>query len=130
MKKGNITKYKLDPKNPPVADWTAFDAKSDEERHAAAMSDPDCPPATEEQLAKARRGPNLRALRHRLGLTQEEFAARYRLPLGTIRDWEQGTHKPDRAALVLLTVIAIDPEGVAKALDTQFGARFVGSAAE
>jgi putative transcriptional regulator len=50
-----------------------------------------------------------------LNLTQEEFAARLHLPLGTVRDWEQGTHRPDKAAQVLLTVIARDPDAVARA---------------
>jgi len=54
MKKGKITKFTLDPDNPPKTDWRAFDAMSEEERHQAALSDPDCPPLTEEQLARAR----------------------------------------------------------------------------
>jgi putative transcriptional regulator len=58
----------------------------------------------------------MRALRKKLNLTQEEFAARFHLPLGTVRDWEQGAHRPDKAAQVLLTVIERDPEAVARAL--------------
>jgi hypothetical protein len=53
----------------------------------------------------------------KLKLTQAEFAARFHLPLGTVRDWEQGAHLPDKAAQVLLTVIAKDPHAVARALD-------------
>jgi putative transcriptional regulator len=53
-------------------------------------------------------------------MTQEEFAAKFHLPLGTIRDWEQGAHRPDKAAQVLLTVIEKDPDAVARALDTEF----------
>lgn len=90
---------------------------SDEERHRAALSDPDAPPATEAELRGARRMPTVRALRKKLNLTQEEFAARFHLPLGTIRDWEQGAHRPDQAARVLLTVIEKDPDGVARALE-------------
>jgi putative transcriptional regulator len=116
MKKGSITRFKLNPKRPSKTDWRAFDAMSDEERHRAAVSDPDAVPATEAQLARARRVPTVRALRARLNLTQEEFAARFHLPLGTVRDWEQGAHRPDKAAQVLLTVIARDPEAVARAL--------------
>jgi putative transcriptional regulator len=118
MKKGSITKFKLNPKKPPKTDWRAFDAMSQEERHQAALSDPDCPPATAAQLARARRVPTVRALRKKLKLTQEEFAARFHLPLGTVRDWEQGAHVPDKAAQVLLTVIAKDPDAVARALES------------
>jgi putative transcriptional regulator len=118
MKKGSITRFRLDPKKPPKTDWRAFDAMSEEERHRAAVSDRDCPPATEAQLARARRVPSVRALRKKLKLTQEQFAARFHLPLGTVRDWEQGAHRPDKAAQVLLTVIAKDPDAVARALES------------
>jgi putative transcriptional regulator len=118
MKKEGITKFKLDPKRPPRTDWRAFDAMSEEERHRAALSDPECPPATEAQLTRARRVPTVRALRKKLNLTLEEFAARFHLPLGTVRDWEQGAHVPDKAAQVLLTVIARDPDAVARALES------------
>ena len=70
------------------------------------------------QLARARRVPTVRALRKKLNLTQEEFAARFHLPLGTVRDWEQGAHRPDKAAQVLLTVIAKEPDAVARALES------------
>ena len=117
MKKGSITKFKLDPKKPPKTDWRAFDAMTDAERHQAALSDPDARPATKAQLARARRVPSVRALREKLNLTQEAFAARFHLPLGTVRDWEQGAHRPDKAAQVLLMVIARDPDAVARALE-------------
>jgi putative transcriptional regulator len=55
MKRGGITKFKLNPKRPPKSDWRAFDAMSDEQRHQAAVADPDALPATEAQLARARR---------------------------------------------------------------------------
>ena len=117
MKKGSITRLRLDPKKPPKSDWRLFDAMSDEERHRAALSDPDAAPAAAAQLARARRVPSVRALRKRLNLTQEQFAARFHLPLGTVRDWEQGAHRPDKAAQVLLTVIAKDPDAVTRALE-------------
>jgi putative transcriptional regulator len=68
MKKGSITKFRLSPKKPPKTDWRAFDAMSEEERHQAALSDPDSQPATEAQLARARRIPTVRALRRKLKL--------------------------------------------------------------
>jgi len=51
-----------------------------------------------------------------LTLIQEEFAARFRIPLGTLRDWEQGRSEPDQPAKAYLTVIARDPQGVERAL--------------
>ncbi len=117
MKKESITKFRLDPKSPPKTEWRAFDAISEQERRRAALSDPVAQPATEKQLQGARRMPTVRALRKKLNLTQEEFAARFHLPLGTVRDWEQGAHRPDQAARVLLTVIEKDPDGVARALE-------------
>jgi putative transcriptional regulator len=86
------------------------------EIEAAAAADPDAWPFTSEELAKARRVPRVKTLRRALGLTQEEFAARYHIPLGTLRDWEQGRTEPDRPARAYLTAIAGDPEGVRRAL--------------
>ena len=107
-----ITQFDLDPTSAPTANWRRFDAMTEQERHAAALADPDCPPATEDQLASARRAPDIKAIRHALGLTQEEFARTFDLALGTVRDWEQGSHPPDSAARALLRVIAFSPETV------------------
>jgi putative transcriptional regulator len=82
----------------------------------AAAADPDARPMTPEQLAKAKRIPRIRTLRRALGLTQEEFATRYHIPLGTLRDWEQGRSQPDQPARAYLTLIAADPEGVSRRL--------------
>jgi putative transcriptional regulator len=71
------------------------------------------------RISRARRIPSVRALRKKLNLTQEQFASRFHLPLGTVRDWEQGAHRPDKAAQVLLTVIAKDPDAVAHALGSR-----------
>lgn len=60
--------------------------------------------------------PNPREIRARLNLTQEQFAERFPLRLGTIRDWEQGKKQPDSAAKVLLRVIDRNPEAVDQAL--------------
>jgi putative transcriptional regulator len=56
--------------------------------------------------------PDVRALRVRLKLTQPAFAKRFGLPVGTVRDWEQGRAAPDQAARVLLRVIEADPAAV------------------
>jgi putative transcriptional regulator len=97
-------------------DWDRLRAMTDEEVTAAAMADPDARPMTPEQLRTARRVPRAKTLRRALALTQEEFAARYHIPIGTLRDWEQGRCVPDQPARAYLAVIAHDPEGVKRAL--------------
>lgn len=87
-----------------------------EEIEAAAVADPDARPMAEDELRTARRIPRIKTLRRALCLTQEEFAARYHVPLGTLRDWEQGRTEPDQPARAYLTVIARDPDGVRRAL--------------
>ncbi|MBF0269209.1 MAG: helix-turn-helix domain-containing protein [Alphaproteobacteria bacterium] len=56
------------------------------------------------------------ALRRRLGLSQSAFAHSFGLDVTAIHAWEQGRRKPDRAARVLLAVIAKEPEAVRRAL--------------
>jgi putative transcriptional regulator len=97
-------------------DWARLRAMTDEEVMAAAMSDPDARPMTPEQLRSARRVPRTKTLRRALALTQEEFAVRYHIPIGTLRDWEQGRCEPDQPARAYLAVIAHDPEGVKRTL--------------
>jgi putative transcriptional regulator len=63
VKNGSITKFKLDPKKALKTDWRSFDSMGDEERHRAAPSDPDAEPVTAADLQRARRPPNVRALR-------------------------------------------------------------------
>lgn len=55
-------------------------------------------------------------LRERLGLTQKEFADKFKLSLSTIQNWEQGQNKPKGAAKLFLELIAHDPEFVANTL--------------
>ena len=97
-------------------DWSAFDALTDAEILEAARSDPDAQPLSDAQLARMKR-PNPKVVRRALGLSQEEFAARFRIPVGTLRDWEQGRVEPDQAARAYLMAIARIPDAVSKALD-------------
>ncbi|MEW6132011.1 MAG: helix-turn-helix domain-containing protein [Pseudomonadota bacterium] len=55
-------------------------------------------------------------LRKRLGLTQEQFAARFGFSVATLRHWERGDRKPQGAALVLLNLIDREPKAVMRAL--------------
>jgi putative transcriptional regulator len=97
-------------------DWSRADARTDEQNHAAALADPDAQPLTPERLVGMRQTPRLKIIRRALGLTQEEFAVRYQIPLGTLRDWEQGAKEPDQAARAYLRAIAGDPVAVQRAL--------------
>ena len=57
------------------------------------------------------------ALRRRMGMTQEQFAARFGFSVATLRHWERGDRAPQGAALVLLNVIKRAPEAVEAALN-------------
>jgi len=89
---------------------------TDAEVHAASMKDPDARPMTDAEWQAARKVPRAKTLRRALGLTQEEFAARFQIPLGTLRDWEQGRAEPDQPARAYLKVIAADAQAVQRAL--------------
>ena len=53
---------------------------------------------------------DVRGLRERLGLTREQFAWRFNLPVDTVEKWESGERRPDAGALAYLRVIAHDPD--------------------
>ena len=56
------------------------------------------------------------ALRRHMGMTQEQFAARFGFSVATLRHWERGDRTPHGAALVLLNVIKRAPDAVRAAL--------------
>jgi putative transcriptional regulator len=98
-------------------DWSRLDAMTAAQKHAAALSDPDNRPLSEADMKRMKRTPRAKIIRRALGLSQEDFAARYHIPLGTLRDWEQGRAEPDQAARAYLTVIARAPDVVFSALN-------------
>jgi putative transcriptional regulator len=59
---------------------------------------------------------DVQSIRKKLGLSQAEFSARFGIPPGTLRDWEQGRRVPEGPARVLLKVIENDPKAVERAL--------------
>jgi len=73
-------------------------------------------PRTKRQLARVKRITPVKRLRVELGLSQAEFAERFQIPLGTLRDWEQHRSEPDQAAQAYLKVIAADAQFVERAL--------------
>jgi putative transcriptional regulator len=54
--------------------------------------------------------PDVRAIREELGLSQQDFASAYRIPLATLKGWEQGRRQPDATAAAYLSVIARLPQ--------------------
>jgi putative transcriptional regulator len=59
---------------------------------------------------------DVRAIRRKLEMTQEEFAARFAIPLNTLRNWEQGARQPEGATRVLLILIDRIPQQIEEAL--------------
>ncbi len=97
-------------------DWTAADAMTVEDIHTAALADPDAQPMAAADFERVKPTPRTRIIRRALGLSQEAFATRFHIPLGTLRDWEQGRKEPDAAARAYLVVIGRNPTAVAAAL--------------
>ena len=60
--------------------------------------------------------PDVRAIREELGLSQQAFASAYRIPLATLKGWEQGRRLPDATASAYLSVIAHLPDAARAAL--------------
>ena len=59
---------------------------------------------------------DVKAIRGRLGLTQQQFATRFGFNITTLRHWEQGRRVPDGTARAYLRVIDREPQAVQKAL--------------
>jgi putative transcriptional regulator len=87
--------------------------------------------AAEEALAIARREADpssyrthlvpevdVRELRRRLGMTQQQFATEFGFSLARLRDWEQGRSRPDGALRAYLKVISREPKVVRRILET------------
>ena len=59
---------------------------------------------------------DVKAIHLKTGLTQQSFAARFGVSLGTLRHWERGDRQPHGPARVLMKVIDADPQAVLAAL--------------
>lgn len=60
---------------------------------------------------------DVKAVRAKVGMTQEQFAARFGFSTATLRHWERGDRTPRGPALVLLNVIERNPNAVIEALE-------------
>ena len=102
--------------------WARLRAKTDEEALAAARADPDAQSLEDRRigsLGPVEKSSLSKRTRWRMGMSQVEFAKTFRIPLGTLRDWEQHRREPDQAARAYLEVIAREPEAVKRALEAQ-----------
>lgn len=104
-------------------DWSRIAATTDAEIEHQIAADPDTAPVfSASELKRARRvvpapaADDVRAICRRLGLSQQQFAARYGFSVETVRNYEQGHRKPAGPARVLLKVIAAEPDAVTRAL--------------
>jgi putative transcriptional regulator len=96
----------------PKTDLRKFDAttEADIRRHMIEDGeDPDFVPTLKDIFTP-------RVIRKRLKMTQEEFARALRIPVATLRNWEQGRNALDPAARSLLMVVARNPKTVLAAL--------------
>jgi putative transcriptional regulator len=108
-----IVRYILAPANPPTMSHETkarLEAMTDEEITAAAESDPDNPPLTDQEFARIRAIRIARRARERTGLTQAAFAETFGVNLSRLRDIEQGRKTPDRVLVSFLALVADDPD--------------------
>ena len=94
-------------------------AMSATEVEEAARTDPDARPLSRADFPRMKQTPRAKIIRRALQLTQEEFSLRYRIPIGTLRDWEQGRAEPDQPTRAYLTLIARDPDRVHRILNAK-----------
>ena len=91
---------------PPDIDRERLDATTEEEIRRQAREDGEDPDASTDGYVLV---PRPEDVRRSLDMTQEAFAAFLRVPIGTVRNWEQGRTPPDPAARTLLALVAADP---------------------
>ena len=72
--------------------------------------------ASAKALDRGQRARLIRQTRTGLGLSQSEFATRFHVPVGTLRDWEQARATAPDFAIAYVRVIGQHPEMVAKAV--------------
>ena len=90
--------------------WRELNSMTDEEINAAALSDPDNPPLTREQLAQFRRPALVKRLRLELKMDRETFASVYGIPLETRHAWERHEAEPTPVEMAYLRLIEREPE--------------------
>jgi len=94
-------------------DTAKVDGFTDADIERMIAEDPDLAPPTETLIRLL----EVREVRKKLGLSQTAFARRLRIPVATIRNWEQGRTRTDPAIQALLRILDRIPESALSALD-------------
>ena len=99
--------------DPPKVDRVRMAATTEEDiaRHGREDGEPEEPLTTAAILVVP-----AATVRKQLGLTQPDFAALIGVPVGTVRNWEQGRVVPDAAARALLVILHREPNAAVRAL--------------
>lgn len=105
-------------------DLARLRSMTEEELTANALSDPDNPPLTKEELARMRpvnpvKEIDVKAVRDKMHLSQQKFASYFGVELRTLQDWEQHRCKPSQMARNFLLVISKEPKMVQRILGGQ-----------
>lgn len=66
-------------------------------------------------------GPDVKAIRAKTKLSQTKFAAKLRVPVATVRDWEQHRRSPDAPARTLLAMVDADPKAALDLIERMAG---------
>ena len=98
--------------------WARLRAKTNGQVLAEARADPSALPVEDRKtrVGRVARASLAKRIRWSLGMSQTQSAKTFRIPLGTLRDWEQHRRDPDQAAQAYLEVIAREPDAVRRAL--------------
>jgi putative transcriptional regulator len=111
-----------DPGNPPkfsAEERERLNAMTDADIIAAAESDPDYRPMTDEEWARGRTRWLARKAREASGLSQAKFAEAFHLKVRTVQGWETGRKVADESARAYLEVIRREPAIVQAVLARQ-----------
>ena len=98
--------------------WARLRSKTNDQVQGEAGADPIALPVEDRKsgsLGPVGRVSLAKRIRWSLRMSQAEFAKTFRIPLGTLRDWEQHRRDPDETTQAYLEVIAREPEVVRRA---------------
>jgi putative transcriptional regulator len=118
---GTVVRSRHDPTKPArlsSGQEARLDVMTEDEINAAALSDPDAQPWSDEDLARAKTGwgARIKLTRLKLGMSQAAFAEAFGFSLRALQEWEQGRAEPPEAIRSYLRVIDREPEAVKRAL--------------